>query len=629
MNKNLTETTPNVKENNQPPVLNLPKTGIKPKPRPKNKITEILNSYAATSEPEPELPEKFVLTDKGLYYDGNERTYICSPLSVIADTCDDENGQWGRLLEFEDKQNFKHSLPVPMSSLSGDGAECRARLMDAGLIVSPNSRARQLLLQYILTANPQKHVLCVNQLGWHDDAFVLPDTTVSASAAENRAEKDFLLQNVDRTANKFRPSGSLTEWQDNIARLCVGNSRLMFAVCTAFAAALLPIAEETSGGFHLHGTSSTGKTTALLVAGSVWGGDKRKGFLETWRATSNGLEAVAESHNHSLLLLDEISQVNPHEVGEVIYSLSNGFGKSRMNKNTTARRKTEWNLLFFSSGEKTLEQIMQGIGQRLFGGQEARFINIEADANAGHGLFENLHGLESSDALAKFLSSASKRYYGAAIRDFLQKVCDNRQIVENSIKEARNVFTSKLSFQDTSGEVYRVASRFALVTVAGILASQFGVTNWKPEEVLECGEKVFDEWLKARGTTGSFDTAQGVKQVLSFIAQHGASRFQSITDPAARIQNRAGFKRESYEGQTEYLILPEIFEGELCKSFSPIAVAKALEKLGHLKRGNEKKYIQTKISLPELGQKRVYVIVYESFSDENEKNESLAEVENR
>lgn len=615
MSENLTEQSSNVKKNDAPETLNLPKSGLKPKPRPKTKVTTILNSYLATAEPEPELPEKFALTDKGLYYDGNERIFICSPLRVIADTCDVENNQWGRLLEFTDKQNFKHSLPVPMSSLSSDGAECRARLMDCGLIISPQNRARQLLLQYILTANPKKHVLCVNQLGWHDDAFVLPDEVISANEAESETKPELLLQNVDRTANKFRPSGTLTEWQDNIARFCVGNSRLMFAVCTAFAAALLPIAEETSGGFHLHGTSSTGKTTALLVAGSVWGGDRRKGFLETWRATSNGLEAVAESHNHSLLLLDEISQVNPHEVGEVIYSLSNGFGKSRMNKNISARRKTEWNLLFFSSGEKTLEQIMQGIGQRIFGGQEARFINIEADANAGLGLFEELHGFETSNDLAKFLSSASRRYYGAAIRDFLQMVCDNRNIVETKIKEARTIFQSKIHFQDTSGEVYRVASRFALVTVAGILAGQFGVTNWKAEDVLECGEKIFDEWLKTRGTTGSFDTTQGVKQVLSFIAQHGASRFQSVNDTTARIQNRAGFKRENYEGQTEYLILPEIFEGEICRGFSHIAIAKKLEKLGHLKRGNEKESLKNRETLPELGRKRVYIVVYEELSE--------------
>lgn len=594
-----------------------------PKINPKNEEEiknneELKERVKEFSEAHEGLPKNFSLNSDGVFYNGNEDIFICSPLFVVADTCDADNNQWGRLLKFKDKQKFEHSLPILMSSLSGDGKECRERLMDCGLKVSPNNRARQLLLQYILDAETENHVLCVNQLGWHDGAFVLPDKTISSE--EN--QKDFLLQNVDRTANKFIPSGTLAEWQENIARLCVGNSRLMFAVCVAFASALLPIAEETSGGFHLHGTSSTGKTTALLVAGSVWGGDRRKGFLETWRATSNGLEAVAESHNHSLLLLDEISQVNPHDVGEVIYSLSNGFGKSRMNKNISARRKTEWNLLFFSSGEKTLEQVMQGIGQRIFGGQEARFVNIEADANAGLGLFEELHGFESPNDLAKFLSSASKRYCGVAIREFLQKVCDNREFVEDKIKEIRQFFKIKFNLDNTSfsGEISRVAYRIAIVTVAGILASQFGVTNWKDEDVLACSEKIFAEWLKTRGTTGSFDTAQGVKQVLSFIAQHGASRFQSVKDTMAKIQNRAGFKRENYEGQTEYLILPEMFEGEICRGFSHIAVAKELEKLGHLRRGTENKSLKSRETLPELGRKRVYVLIYEAINDGQDEN---------
>lgn len=618
MNENLTEKSSNVKKNDAPQMLNLPKTGLKPQPRPKRKKGIVLKSNTATAEPATEIPENFIVNDKGVWYKDDKWTLICSPLRVIADTCDVENKQWGRLLEFRDKKDFPHSISIPMSLLSGDGSDCRKLLMDCGLKISESNRARQLFLKYLIDSEPPKHIRCVNQLGWHDDAFVLPDATISSK--EN--EKELLLQNVDRTANKFKPNGTLTEWQDNIARLCVGNSRLMFAVCTAFAAALLPIAEEQSGGFHLHGTSSTGKTTALLVAGSVWGGDERKGFLETWRATSNGLEAVAESHNHSLLLLDEISQIkhNPHEVGEVIYCLSNGFGKSRMNKNISARRKTEWNLLFFSSGEETLEQIMKGVGQRLFGGQEARFVNIEADANAGLGLFEELHGFNTSSELAKYLSSASKKYYGAAIREFLQKVCDNRNIVETGIEKAKQIFSSKIRFQDTSGEVYRVAGRFALVTVAGILASQFGVTNWKAEDVLACGEKIFDEWLKVRGTTGSFDTTQGVKQVLSFIAQHGASRFQSVNDSTAKIQNRAGFKRENYEGQTEYLILPEMFEGEICRGFSHIAIAKELEKLGHLRRGTENRSLKCRETLPELGRKRVYILVYEGLNDNEAEN---------
>lgn len=594
------------------------------------------------ADSESELPKNYFLNERGIHYRGINKegekttTFVCSPLRITAKTCDSDNESWGRRLQFKDAQGVKHDLVIPMSLLSGDGLELRRMLMDCGLVIDPTSDARQKFLRFVLHSEPKKHVRCVNQTGWHDGAFVLPDEVISA----NGNRDSILLQNIDRTANKFRTVGTLADWQENIARYCVGNSRLMFAVSAAFAAALLPIAEETGGGFHLHGTSSTGKTTALLVAGSVWGGRSTKGFLDTWKATGNGLESVAELHNNSLLLLDEINEVNAYEVGEIVYALSNGFGKSRMNKNTTARRKAEWNLLFFSSGEETLEQKMQSVGQHTRGGQQARFVNIEADAGKELGLYENLHGYDSASSFADHLSMVSRKFYGTAIRDFLRAVCTNRKLVESRIKVSRQLFHSKLRLQgeksketDVSGEVFRVASRFSLVTVAGMLASEFGVTTWKGSDVLDCGETMFEEWKTLRGTTGSYDIAQGVKQVLSFIGQHGSSRFQSFeikidargNEVVERVQNRAGFKREVYNKKTkttdtEYLVLPDVFEREICKGFSPITIAKELEKLGRLRRSeSEKKYIQSKETLPELGRRRVYVVVFEA--DKGEANE--------
>ena len=81
-------------------MADVPKSAIKPAFRPKTKASAIVNSYSATSEDKPEILEKFVLTDKGWYYDGNERIFICSPLCVVADPCTVENNQRGKLLEF-------------------------------------------------------------------------------------------------------------------------------------------------------------------------------------------------------------------------------------------------------------------------------------------------------------------------------------------------------------------------------------------------------------------------------------------------------------------------------------------------------------------------------------------------
>ncbi len=572
-----------------------------------------------------DLPDGYFLDDGRIFYrerGGDKGAYfVCSALTVAANTCDADNESWGRQILFTDARSFHHDLVIPMSLLSGDGTELRSRLMDCGLIISGSREGRQKFLQLLLTVKPTKHIRCVNQLGWHDVSFVLPDAVISA----NGNSADLLLQNVDRSANKFNPNGTLADWQQNVGRYCNGNSRLMFAVSLAFASAVLPLAGEPSGGFHIYGTSSTGKTTALLVAGSVWGGDPRKGFIETWRTTANGLEAVAELHNHCLLLLDEVSQVDPREIGETVYSLSNGFGKARMTRGLTARRKAEWNLLFLSSGEKTLEQIMQAIGNRLAGGQDARFVNIAADAGIGTGLFENLHGFETASDFAKHLSLMSRRFYGTPIRGFLKSICENRAAVIDKIKEYRQIFQARQDLQQASGEVYRVASRIALVTVAGILAAEFGIVDWARAEIISSGEKVFSEWLELRGTSGVYDVQQGVNRVLAFIERHGASRFQEIDpkrdrnyDPiGGRVSNRAGFTRMDDKGVTEYLILPDVFENEICNGNSPTAVAKELERKGHLRRGSEVKSLKARVNLPELGRKRVYVIVSEVLTDDD------------
>lgn len=217
-------------------------------------------------------------------------------------------------------------------------------------------------------------------------------------------------------------AGTLEEWQTSVARYCVGNSRLIFAVASAFAGTLLTLTDEGGGGFHCRGRSTIGKSTALLVAGSVWGGDSSKGYLDTWRATINGLETVAELHNHGLLCLDEISQCDPRTIGETAYMLANGIGKARMTRAGGTRRRLEWDLIFLSNGEQSLSDLAAQAGQRTRGGQEARMCDVEADAGKGMGLFEEFHGMASPDALARHLSAASRKYYGTAICEYLAQL---------------------------------------------------------------------------------------------------------------------------------------------------------------------------------------------------------------
>jgi putative DNA primase/helicase len=95
-------------------------------------------------------------------------------------------------------------------------------------------------------------------------------------------------------------------------------------------------------------------------------------YLNRWRATTNGLEALAAIRSDTLLILDELSQVDPREAGEIAYMLANGSGKSRANRNGNTRMRHEWRLLFLSAGEIGLAQHLASAGKRIKAGQEVR-----------------------------------------------------------------------------------------------------------------------------------------------------------------------------------------------------------------------------------------------------------------
>ena len=196
---------------------------------------------------------------------------------------------------------------------------------------------------------------CVERTGWHEGTFVFPDETIGETSGER-----VLLQTENSRRHVYQQAGTLADWQREVAALCVGNSRLIFAVSSAFASILLYLTGEENGGFHFQGSSSIGKSTLLRVASSVFGGGD---YMQSWRATANGLEAVAAQHNDSLLCLDELKQVDAKEAGEIAYMLANGSGKGRADRAGFARARQTWRLLFLSNGELSLEEHLEHRGQ--------------------------------------------------------------------------------------------------------------------------------------------------------------------------------------------------------------------------------------------------------------------------
>lgn len=553
---------------------------------------------------------RFVVDDKGVWFHGFNNQgealpphWVSTRIDVIAETRNEVNSEWGYLLEFTDRDGVQKRWAVPAGLFAGDGTELRRMLLDMGVKLGVTQVARTQIANYIQMAQPDERVRCVPRVGWHGGAFVLPDKVIGTGRESLIYQADMPIQ------SQFKESGTLDEWRREVAAYCVGNSRLLFCVASAFAGPLLYFSGLQSGGFHMLGTTSEGKSTGGAIAASVFGS---KDYVRGWKATDNALEAVATQHSDALLILDEIGQVEPRLVGDVIYMLANESGKARATRTGAAKPVLSWRLLFLSNGEKSVSALMAEANKPMKGGIEVRLPVIPSDAGKGMGVIEELHGFDSPRALVEHLKRAANAHYGAAGPAFIEWASQVADELPDSLRERIVELVHAWVPGGAHSQVARVAERFALVGAAGELATAAGLTGWPHGASTDAARTCFDGWLHMRGGAGNSDQADMLRQVVHFFEAHGAARFEPMhrlkDDHRANIMHRAGFKKlvkvtaesepvavttdrayvaeygvgremsdtDADASETEYWVLAKVFREEVCKGFDYKQVEKLL-----------------------------------------------------
>jgi putative DNA primase/helicase len=343
-----------------------------------------------------------------------------------------------------------------------------------------------------------------------------------------------------------------------------------------------------------------------------------------------------------------LKQLDPKVAGECAYMLANEQGKARMSRTATPRGQLRWRLLFLSSGELSLADHMQEAGKRAHAGQEVRLPDIPADAGKGLGLFDTLHGFNDARALAEHIKSQTRAVYGAPGRAFIEWLVGQADELPQLISPWAARLVKAWMPPGASGQVERVASRFALVAIGGELASAAGITGWEDGQAEDAAKACFDAWLTQRGGVGDGEEAAMLRQARQFFESHGEARFpwwhRSADDHKPNAMYRAGVrvwidengqrvrsKTDHYQkygeqvsmdqaetASCEYLVLSETFRGEVCRGFDPLAVAKVLHAHGHLRtegQGDSFKYARRE-RIPGIGKVSAYCVLPSIFEAE-------------
>ncbi|WP_171265238.1 DUF927 domain-containing protein [Acinetobacter sp. ANC 3813] len=517
------------------------------------------------------------------------RTFICHPVIILGEARSSNNDNWKRVIQFQDKDNTLHRLLIPYEHFMGEAQEALKIIANHGLMPPRQTYRKSAFISYIQDYPNEQRFRCVDRAGWHGHCFATPNKTYG-----NIGDEKLLFHSDNKSP--YAVSGSFEEWQE-LSRLIEPHTLAVLAFSCAFSGQLvLPLGAE-SGGFHIYGSSTDGKSTITKASCSVWGNPKH--ISKSWRTTDNALENEAELRNDSFLNLDELRQAVPKAVSDIVYMLTGGQGKARSRKAGKNRDAKQFSLMYTSTGEVTLEEHLRRGSIELDAGLLLRFAHIPSDAGKGYGVFDCINYGTAPQDIGNRINELAAQHYGHAGIKWLEYLTQDKDAVIQKAQALMDSFIEQHS-RIKGGQANRVMRRFALVATAGELATQAGITGWQKERAFEAVAQCLDTWLGNLGSGENMEETKNLEHIQAFFEANGTSRFEDLTVirqadgemVRPRIHNRVGY----YDPESKvYLVSTIMFKKEMCIGMNEASVKKTLIKHGWIKEfieGGKKMYVK-------------------------------------
>lgn len=523
----------------------------------------------------------FEMRADGLYKVSNDGAeMLCSSFKIIGDARTFESKSWSKVIELVNGDKKTERIVFKSGDLISRADEIVQEMINAGLQVE-SIAAPKGIKEFLLKYRTTNKVRLTDRTGYHSIAATGEQVFLLGSECIGQASESVIQMGLPNGAPSLKQAGSLEVWRNEVATLAQGQTRMTFAISTAFAATMLRPLGLEGGLAHIYGASSKGKSLLLKIASSVVGGPSAD-YVKLFRTSVNGLEGLCAASTDILLCMDELGQLPPEDTADAVYMIGNGAGKTRAGKDGAARVQKKWLCLALTNGEIPIAAHIKEGGKEVRAGHEVRALDIHAIANGEFGVFDFLpERFQDSFSFAKHLEKTIQGNYGQAIRPFINHTLAHGKELMPLFEQERAYLASVLP-EKINSQVKRVIDRFALISLAGSLATELGLTGWGKDNARKCVTQLMLEWVSERNATEDSEHRKVIQAIQDFISKHEArfTAFNSDETGASdrMVTNRAGFMKLNGIGGVEcWYFLGSVFEKEVLKGIprnAAIAVLK-------------------------------------------------------
>jgi putative DNA primase/helicase len=249
------------------------------------------------------------------------------------------------------------------------------------------------------------------------------------------------------------------------------------------------------------------------------------------------------------MVVDEIHHVEPKMLDAAVYSLTNGYGKSRGNIYACIRPTARWRVLVLSSGEMSCETRLYSGGLIVRGGQTVRMLDVPVEGK--HGAFDDLHGFADAAAFSEALQRSTFHHYGHAGPAFVRKLIEENIDLDELLDKAMAAFSPPADRPPLNAIQRRAARTFGIMGLAGELATMWGLLPWEKGEALQSCVLLFRRWQKQMRASASDSPDAKIREVVAnYIDRFGDSKFSNIeagkgqVEYETRVLDRSGYWKD-------------------------------------------------------------------------------------
>lgn len=281
----------------------------------------------------------------------------------------------------------------------------------------------------------------------------IPDETIATRLGQVKGHFIHPLINDDirlviheegykQLANAFKTKGNLEDYAEKVFKPIKHSPMVMTFVYASLGSILLHDFNVDPFVVDMASKTSTGKTTALRIASSLWGTEK---LINEWNTTKVNVERKASIMNSFAVFFDDTRKAPHYQLADIVYHFSGGRSKGRGNVQSVDVE-TTWRNILLSTGETSIVEYgneKAGVSARVITLQDKPFnddVNIRA-------LYE---GIESN--------------YGHLGLAFIEQYSKQKASYKASFKSYEGIYIDKAGENEV---MQRVARYFAVLMVAG------------------------------------------------------------------------------------------------------------------------------------------------------------------